>query len=145
MFDFLQSIFDVQSRTLGRYEKVIARINELEDTFKKLSDSELKAKTAEFKKRRETGETLELLLPEAFATVREAAHRVLGMRHYDVQLMAGIAFHEGKVAEQKTGEGKNAFRHHRALFERPRRQRRALSNRQRLSGSSGCRVDGPVV
>ncbi|MCD8506817.1 preprotein translocase subunit SecA [Candidatus Woesebacteria bacterium] len=106
MFDFLQSIFDVQSRTLGRYEKVIARINELEDTFKKLSDSELKAKTAEFKKRRETGETLELLLPEAFATVREAAHRVLGMRHYDVQLMAGIAFHEGKVAEQKTGEGK---------------------------------------
>ncbi len=106
MLNFLQSMFDVQSRTLKRYEKIIEVINALETDWKKLSDSELKEKTAEFRSRLEAGETLEQLLPEAFATVREASRRVLGMRHYDVQLMAGIAFHEGKVAEQRTGEGK---------------------------------------
>lgn len=106
MFDFLQSFFDVQARTLQRYEKVIALVNDLEPETQKLSDSKLQQKTADFKKRFSQGETLEELLPEAFAVVREAAQRTLGMRHYDVQLMAGLAFHEGKVSEQRTGEGK---------------------------------------
>ncbi|KAF6615469.1 preprotein translocase subunit SecA, partial [Paenibacillus sp. EKM208P] len=74
--------------------------------FEKLSDEELQAKTAEFKARVEQGTTAEEILPEAFATVREASKRVLGKRHYDVQMLGGIALHEGKIAEMKTGEGK---------------------------------------
>ena len=93
-------------RELKRIAPLIYRINELEPTFKKLTDAELKAKTAEFKQRLERGESLDELLPEAFAAVREASVRVLGMRHFDVQLMGGVVLHEGKIAEMKTGEGK---------------------------------------
>ncbi len=78
----------------------------LEEQFKKLTDDELRAKTDEFKQRYQNGETLDQLLPEAFATCREAAWRVLGMRHYRVQIIGGIVLHQGRIAEMKTGEGK---------------------------------------
>ena len=87
-------------------KSVVAPINSLEPHFESLSDSELQAKTPEFKERLEKGESLDNLMPEAFATVREAARRVVGQRHYDVQLMGGAALHWGSVAEMKTGEGK---------------------------------------
>lgn len=106
MLKNLFQLFDDQARTLSRYQKTVNAINELEPEIKKLSDKKLKAKTAEFKKRIEEGESLQQIVPEAYAVVREAARRTLGMRHFDVQLLAGLAFYEGKVAEQKTGEGK---------------------------------------
>ena len=106
MWKFLQNLWDTNQRELKRIAPLVARINELEPGFAKLSDQELKAKTPEFKGRLNNGETLEELLPEAFATVREAAKRTLNQRHYDVQLMGGIILHEGKIAEMKTGEGK---------------------------------------
>jgi preprotein translocase subunit SecA len=84
----------------------VERINALEPALKKLSDASLAAKTVEFRQRLEDGETLELLLPEAFAVVREASVRTTGMRHFDVQLLGGVTLHEGKIAEMKTGEGK---------------------------------------
>jgi len=93
-------------RELKRLQPIVARINELEPEVQKLSDQELRAKTDEFKERLQKGEALDELLPEAFAVVREAGRRVLGMRHFDVQLMGGIVLHQGKIAEMKTGEGK---------------------------------------
>ncbi len=93
-------------RELKKLKPIVQKINALEPEFKKLSDQELARKTVEFKERLERGESLDELLPEAFATVREAARRVLGMRHFDVQLMGGIVLHQGKIAEMKTGEGK---------------------------------------
>jgi len=99
-------ILDLNARELSRLEKVVDEINSFEAKAKKIKDSDFKKKTEEFKKRLEKGETLEDLLPEAYALVREASDRVLGKRHYDVQMMAGTALFEGKVAEQKTGEGK---------------------------------------
>lgn len=106
MWEFLRNMWDTNQRELNRIAPLVARINELEPDFEKLSDQELKAKTPEFKGRLNNGETLDELLPEAFATVREAAKRTLKQRHYDVQLMGGIILHEGKIAEMKTGEGK---------------------------------------
>ncbi len=91
---------------LKQKKRVVERINALEKDWEKLSDKGLKAKTLEFKERLKKGETLDDILPEAFATVREASKRVLGQRHYDVQLLGGVALHEGKIAEMKTGEGK---------------------------------------
>ncbi|AEX85809.1 preprotein translocase subunit SecA [Marinitoga sp. 1135] len=102
----LSKIFDKNKRTLNRYRKTVEKINKIEPEYEKLSDEALKAKTEEFKKRLENGETLDDLLVEAFATVRETSKRVLNMRHFDVQLMGGIALHEGNIAEMKTGEGK---------------------------------------
>jgi len=93
-------------RTLRRMRKVVAQINKMEPDFQKLSDDELKAKTAEFRVRIEKGETLEALLPEAFATVREASVRVFGMRHFDVQLLGGMVLNSRCIAEMRTGEGK---------------------------------------
>lgn len=106
MFRLLTSLFDVQGRTVTRYTQIVAAINHHEAELQDLSDAQLTAKTSEFKERISKGESLEVLLPEAFAVVREASRRTIGLRHFDVQLMAGLAFHEGKVAEQKTGEGK---------------------------------------
>lgn len=106
MLSFLSKFFDENAKTIQRYQDIVAEINAFEPAFKKLSDSKLKSKTKELRKQLESGKTLNDILPEAFAVVREAGRRTLGMRHYDVQLIAGIAFHEGKVAEQKTGEGK---------------------------------------
>ena len=93
-------------RILQSQDRTIAQINALEPDFKKLSDQELRAKTDEFRARLTKGETLDDLLPEAFATVREAAWRVLGQRPFDVQLRGGMVLHSGKIAEMKTGEGK---------------------------------------
>ncbi|MBW3537977.1 preprotein translocase subunit SecA [Candidatus Parcubacteria bacterium] len=97
---------DPNAREVKRLEPSIRQINGLEPEFEKLSDGELLAKTGEFKARLEKGEALDKLLPEAFAVVRETARRVLGMRHFDVQLVGGMIMHQGKIAEMRTGEGK---------------------------------------
>ena len=97
---------DLNQKEINRLEKVAAQINDLEPKVKKIKDKDFRLKTEEFKKRLEKGETLNDILPEAFALVREASRRTVGMRHFDVQLMAAVALFEGKVAEQKTGEGK---------------------------------------
>ncbi|PXX90135.1 preprotein translocase subunit SecA [Marinobacter vulgaris] len=94
------------AREIKRMRKTVSRINELEEQYGNLSDTELQGKTAEFRRRYEEGESLDALLPEAFATTREASRRVMGMRHYDVQMVGGITLHEGRIAEMKTGEGK---------------------------------------
>jgi preprotein translocase subunit SecA len=93
-------------RELKRMSRMVNAINALEEGLNALSDEQLKAKTAEFKERVAKGETLDQILPEAFALVREASKRVMGMRHFDVQLIGGIVLHDGKIAEMKTGEGK---------------------------------------
>ncbi|RWX53910.1 preprotein translocase subunit SecA [Photobacterium chitinilyticum] len=93
-------------RTLRRLRKIVDQINKLEPQFESLQDEELKAKTAEFRERLEQGENLDQLLPEAFATVREASSRVFGMRHFDVQLIGGMVLNDCQIAEMRTGEGK---------------------------------------
>jgi preprotein translocase subunit SecA len=99
-------IFDSNEAELRRLRKVVEKINALEAGTKALSDDALRARTAEFRERLAKGETLDDILPEAFATVREAARRTLGQRHFDVQLMGAMALHKGHIAEMKTGEGK---------------------------------------
>ena len=93
-------------RRLKSYNSRVPAINALESKFVALTDEQLRGKTAEFRQRLENGESLDDLLPEAFATVREGAKRALGQRHFDVQLVGGMILHEGKIAEMKTGEGK---------------------------------------
>ena len=93
-------------RLLKQYRKTVSKINALEESMQALSDETLKAKTAEFKERLAKGETLDDILPEAFAVCREASRRTLGMRHFDVQLIGGMVLHYGKIAEMRTGEGK---------------------------------------
>ena len=95
-----------ESRKVRELEETVARVNELEPDIEKLSDEELSTKTTEFLQRHDAGESLDELLPEAFATAREVARRALGERHFDVQIMGGIVLHQGKIAEMKTGEGK---------------------------------------
>lgn len=103
----LTSIFGSRNdRLLKQYRAVVTKINALEPQFEALDDAALRAKTGEFKQRLEQGSTLDDLLPEAFAAVREAGKRTLKMRHFDVQLMGGMALHQGKIAEMRTGEGK---------------------------------------
>ncbi|AOE50456.1 preprotein translocase subunit SecA [Kangiella sediminilitoris] len=104
---FLSKIFGSRNqRTIKRMSKLVDMVNQLESDFESLSDDEIKGKTTEFKERLEKGESLDDLLPEAFAAVREASKRTLGMRHFDVQLIGGITLHQGKIAEMRTGEGK---------------------------------------
>src|SRR4030043_66782 len=93
-------------RELKRIQPLIDQINQTEPKISRLSDDQLRAKTLEFKERIERGESIEEILPEAFAVVRETAKRTLGERHYDVQLIGGIVLHEGRIAEMATGEGK---------------------------------------
>ena len=95
-----------EGRTLRRLQKIAGQINSIEDDYLEMADDELRAQTADFRERHDNGESLDSLLPEAFATVREATRRVLGKRPYDVQLMGGVALHEANIAEMKTGEGK---------------------------------------
>ena len=97
---------DSNEKIIKKLQPLVDTINQLEESFVVLSDDELKNKTAELKNRLGDGETLDSLLPEAFAAVREASKRTLGLRHYDVQLIGGIVLHQGKIAEMKTGEGK---------------------------------------
>src|SRR3989338_3225733 len=111
---FLGKIFgDANERYIKSFEPVVVRINELEKEYEKFSDEQLKAKTEEFKNRLgpstssgQAGESIDDILPEAFAAVREASKRTLGQRHFDVQLMGGVVLHQGKIAEMRTGEGK---------------------------------------
>ena len=93
-------------KTLKTLRKYVDTINTLEDEFRGMSDEQLRCETDKFRARLDNGEKLDALLPEAFAVVREAADRVLGMRHFDVQLMGGAALHLGNIAEMRTGEGK---------------------------------------
>jgi preprotein translocase subunit SecA len=104
---FLTQLFGSRNeRLLKTYRKTVERINALESQFEALDDAALRAKTDEFRTRVASGETLDALLPEAFAVVREAGKRTLKMRHFDVQLLGGMALHQGKIAEMRTGEGK---------------------------------------
>src|SRR5687767_638301 len=103
---FFTRFLDTNQREIDRLQKFVEKINALEPKVKKLKDAQFAKKTLDFKKRIKDGESLEDLLPEAYALVREATNRVLGKRHYDVQLMSATALFEGRVAEQKTGEGK---------------------------------------
>src|SRR3954452_17380453 len=105
--NFLTQIFGSRNdRLLKQYRKTVERINSLEPSFEKLDEAALRGKTQEFKDRIAKGESLDELLPEAFATVREASKRVMKMRHFDVQLLGGMALHNGKISEMRTGEGK---------------------------------------
>lgn len=107
MASFLTKIFGSRNdRLIKQYRRKVAVINKLEPEIKELSDEQLKAKTAEFRQRLADGASLDSLLPEAFAVVREASFRVLGMRHFDVQLIGGMVLNDGKIAEMRTGEGK---------------------------------------
>ncbi|PCI36823.1 MAG: preprotein translocase subunit SecA, partial [Thiotrichales bacterium] len=107
LMNWLQAIFGSRNeRILKGYRKDVITINNLEAEISQLTSEQLMAKTQEFKQRHQQGESLDKLLPECFATVREAAKRVLNMRHFDVQLIGGMVLHSGKIAEMKTGEGK---------------------------------------
>ena len=107
MLGFLKKLLgDDNEREIKRMTRYVEKINSLEGQMEKLSDASLAAKTIEFKGRLEKGETVNDLLPEAFAVVREASRRVLGMRHFDVQMLGGVTLHEGNIAEMRTGEGK---------------------------------------
>src|SRR4030066_686286 len=103
----LKNIFGSRNdRLLKQYRATVQSLNKLEAGIAKLSDEELRQKTDSFRQRFAQGESLDALLPEAFAVVREASTRALGMRHYDVQLIGGMVLHYGKIAEMRTGEGK---------------------------------------
>jgi preprotein translocase subunit SecA len=103
----LKKIFGTRNeRVIKRLEKIVAKINNFEGEIHALSDEGLKAKTEELRKRLKDGETLDAILPEAFAVVRETSIRTLGQRHFDVQLIGGMVLHEGKISEMRTGEGK---------------------------------------
>ncbi|MDS1030581.1 preprotein translocase subunit SecA [Bacillota bacterium LX-D] len=106
MLNFLKKLLDDNAKEIKKLNRSVAAINELEPAIQKLSDEDLVGKTAEFKQRFSNGESLDNMLPEAFAVVREGSRRVLGLRHFDVQLMGGIVLHQGRIAEMKTGEGK---------------------------------------
>ena len=106
MFKWLSSLIDSNEKELGRLQPLVEDINALEPEFEKLSGAELQARTDEFKARLKDGESLDEILPEAYAAVREAAKRTIKQRHFDVQLLGGIVLHQGKIAEMKTGEGK---------------------------------------
>jgi preprotein translocase subunit SecA len=106
MLKMLRNLLDDNAREIKRLERYVQQINALERDVAALSDAGLQGKTVEFKNRLERGESLEEILPEAFAVVREASRRILGLRHFDVQIMGGIVLHQGRIAEMKTGEGK---------------------------------------
>jgi preprotein translocase subunit SecA len=107
LFGFIKKFFgDDNEQEIKRMREIVETINALEPDLQGLSDASLCGKTTQFKRRLEEGETLDDILPEAFAVVREASRRVLGMRHFDVQMLGGICLHEGKIAEMRTGEGK---------------------------------------
>ena len=126
----------------GRKKKQLAHIAELVNTYEPevedLSDAELAGKTAEFRERLEAGETLDDLLPEAFASVREAARRTIGQRHFDVQVMGAVALHQGNIAEMKTGEGKTLDLDDAGLPELARR-RACTSSRSTTTSPSATR------
>ena len=108
VFKKISQVFggDPHKKEIEKYSLIVDQINALEDTFEALSVDDLKSKTVEFKQRLADGETLDDLLPEAFALVREASKRTIGQRHYDIQMIGGMALHNGTIGEMRTGEGK---------------------------------------
>src|ERR1044071_2146476 len=108
MFKWLGRLFsgDTTERVLNDLYAIVDQVNDLEPEFEALTNEQLRGKTDEFRRRLREGETLDDLLPEAYAAIREAARRTIEKRHYDVQLIGGIVLHQGKIAEMKTGEGK---------------------------------------
>src|SRR3989344_1103385 len=106
MFGALGKLFDSNEKEIKKLGPIVGQINSLEEKVKKLKASDFPKKTKELQERIIDGQSLDLILPEAFALVREAARRSIGQRHFDVQFMAGISLYMGKIAEQKTGEGK---------------------------------------
>jgi preprotein translocase subunit SecA len=118
------------ARIIKRYERKVAAITAFEPQLEKLTDSNLQLKTVEFRERLAKGETVDQLLPEAFAVVREAARRTLGLRHFDVQMMGGMTLHDKSIAEMKTGEGKTLVADAGRLSQCAARQGRAYGDRQ---------------
>jgi len=102
----LKKLFDHEYKELKRFAKIADQVMDLDEVYSKLTDTELQNKTEEFKNRLNNGETLDDILPEAFATAREASWRVIGEKHFYVQILGGLAIHYGNIAEMKTGEGK---------------------------------------
>jgi hypothetical protein len=144
--NFLTQIFGSRNdRLLRQYRKTVERINAMEPALEKLSDDELRGKTEEFKRRVANGETLDAVLPEAFAVVREGSKRVMKMRHFDVQLLGGMSLHNGKISEMRTGRGQDAHGHAAGLPECVDGQGRARRHRERLPGQPRRAVDGPAV
>ncbi len=130
-------------RSLKAYQRRVPQINALEPAIAALSDEALRAKTADFRERLAAGATLDELLPEAFAVVREAGTRTLGQRHFDVQMVGGMVLHDGKIAEMKTGEGKTLVATLPVYLNALSRQGRARRDGERLPGPPRRRVDGP--
>ena len=130
-------------RLVKSLRKTVDRINALEPTVAALSDEQLRAKTDEFRDRLAKGETLDDLLVEAFAVVREGAKRTLGQRHFDVQLIGGMVLHNGDIAEMETGEGKTLVATLAAYLNALAGQGRPRRHRQRLPGPPRRRLDGP--
>jgi preprotein translocase subunit SecA len=142
----LAKVFGTKNeREVKEMQPVVAAISALEPAMRELSDAELAQKTIEFKERIAQGASLDDLLVEAFAVVREAGRRVLNMRHFDVQLMGGMVLHKGKIAEMKTGEGKTLVATLPLLPERALRQRRPRGHGQRLPGQTRLGMDGPAL
>src|SRR4051794_40348890 len=104
--NFLRKLFDTSKKDVELIMPLVDEVNALEPQISALTDEQLKAKTPEFKARLENGESLDKLMPEAFAVVREVSKRTLGMRHFDVQIVGGSVLHQGRIAEMRTGEGK---------------------------------------
>ena len=130
----ITKLFGTRSeREVKKIEPIIAKIEALAPQYQAMSDTELKAVTPQLKQRLADGQTLDDILPDAFAAVREAADRVLGMRPYRVQLIGGIVLHQGRIAEMKTGEGKTLGGRPAGISERAGRQGRPYRHGQRLS------------
>ena len=141
---FLQKIFGSHNdRVIKGILPIVERVNALEPALSKLSDADLRARTGELRTRIENGAPLDEVLPDAFATVREATKRTIGQRQYDVQLIGGVVLHRGGIAEMRTGEGKTLVGHAARLSQRARREGRPHRHRQRLPGAPRRRVDGP--
>ena len=131
-------------RDIRKIKPLVDVINSHEPAVKKLTNEEIRAKTTEFRSRIEKGEPLDSLLPEAFALVREASVRTLGLRHFDVQMMGGIVLHQGRISEMKTGEGKRSSRQASGIFKRADREGRPCRDGQRLSARCDAEWMSPV-
>ena len=140
MLTAIKRLFDPSKKELKRLQEKAAEVNRWEPEIEKLSDEALAAKTTEFKNRIAAGESLDELLPEAFAVVREAAKRTIGQRPYDTQVMGGIVLHEGRIAEMKTGEGKTLAATLPVYLNALVGQRRSRRHGERLPGAPRTRL-----
>ncbi len=132
---FTKIVGDSNKKLIAGLRPIVNEVGDLEAALQQMSDDELRARTAVLRERLENGETLEDLLPEAYALVREASVRTTGLRHYDVQIMGGILLHRGEVVEMRTGEGKTLV-YLAVIPERLNRPGRASGNCERISGAS---------